>query len=175
MSERPNVVLVPTPRTPDSALSVQIELEREPKDPWETSLYDTMRQTMEEVLMLRTTADAYLLGNPVMNLPPVPTALPHILSNIGSLAKTIASVIESQISNLEKITDREQAAKFVAKTLNMSRKFYHALAMTIAEYTSTVVHGLVTAPEVNSWAWGIGTGMVPVKMAGEVAVQQERR
>jgi hypothetical protein len=175
MSERTNVVLVPTPRTPESALDIRIEFEREPRDPWEVALVDTLKRTMEEIMLLRSIADNYLLGNPVMNLPPAPTALPHVLTSFASLAKTIAAVIESQIANMEKMANREDAVRFVASVLDMGRKLFHAFGMTIAEYTSTVVHGLVTAQEANSWAWGIGTGMVPFKTGGEVAVQQERR
>jgi hypothetical protein len=176
MAERVNVVLVPTPRTPESALNIQIELEREPREPWETALLSTLEQTLEEITRLRTLSTAYLLGsNPAMNLPPAPTALPHILTAFASLAKTIASVIESQIANLEKMIDREEAAKFVSRVLGMSRRLYHALGMTVAEYTSTVVHGLVSTPEANALAEGIFTGMVPFKTGGEVAVQQERR
>ena len=175
MSERPNVVLVPTPRTPESALDIKIEFEKEPKDPWEIALVDTLRRTMEEIMMLRSLASTYLLGNPTMNLPPAPTALPHILTAFASLAKTIAAVAESQIANMEKMTNREEVVRFISSVLDMERKLYHAFGMTVAEYTSTVVHGLVTAQEVNSLAIGIATGMVPFKTGGEVAVQQERR
>jgi len=175
MSERTNVVLVPTPRTPEGALDIKIEFEKEPKDPWEIALVDTLKRTMEEIMMLRSIADNYLLGNPMMNLPPAPTALPHILTALASLTKTISAVIESQIANMEKMTNREEVVKFVSSVLDMGRKLFHAFGMTIAEYTSTVVHGLVSAQESNSWAVGIATGMVPFKTGGEVAVQQERR
>jgi hypothetical protein len=110
-----------------------------------------------------------------MNLPPAPTALPHILTAFASLAKTIASVIESQKANLEKIVDREEAAKFVSRVLDVGYRLCHAFGMTVAEYTSTVIHGLVATPETNALAEGIFTGMVSFKTSGEVAVQQERR
>jgi hypothetical protein len=176
MSERPNVVLVPTPRTPESALDVKVEFEREPKEPWEIALLNTLERTLEEITRLRSMSSNYLLGgNPAMNMPPAPTALPHILTVLASLAKTIAAVIESQIANMEKMVDKEEATRFVSRVLDMARKLYHAYGMTVAEYTSTVVHGLVTAQESNSLAMGIFTGMVPFKTGGEVAVQQERR
>jgi hypothetical protein len=176
MSERPNVVLVPTPRTPESALDIKIEFEKEPKDPWEVALLDTLGRTLEDITRLRSLAVNYLLGsNPVMNLPPAPTALPHILTAFASLSKTIAAIIDSQIANMEKRPDKEEVVRFVTMVLELGRRLYHAFGMTVAEYTSTVVHGLVTAQEANSWAWGIGTGMVPFKTGGEVAVQQERR
>jgi hypothetical protein len=176
MSERVNVVLVPTPRTPESALSVQVELERETREPWEAALLSALEQTLEEITRLRSIAVNYLLGgNPAMNLPPAPTALPHILTAFASLAKTIATIMESQIAYLEKIADRDEAKRFVARALLMGYKFYHAFGMTVAEYTSTVVHGLVATPEANALAEGIFTGMVPFKTPGEVAIQQERR
>jgi len=175
MSERTNVVLVPTPRTPESALTVHIELEKEPKEPWEVALLDTLKRTMEEIMMLRSMAGNYLLGNPLMNLPPAPTALPHILTSFASLAKTIAAVIESQIANMERMTNKEEAVRFASSVLDMARKLFHAYGMTIAEYTSTVMHGLVTAQDSNSWAEAIATGMAPFKTGGEIAVQQERR
>jgi hypothetical protein len=174
MSERPNVVLVPTPRTPESALTVQIELEKEPKEPWEVALLDTLKRTMEEIMMLRSMASNYLLGNPVMNLPPAPTALPHILTAFASLSKTIAAVIESQIANMERMPSKEEAVRVASSVLDMGRKLYHAFGMTVAEFTSTVVHGLVTAQESNSWAEAIATGMTPFKTGGEVAVQEKR-
>ena len=176
MSERVNVVLVPTPRTPESALSVQVEFEREPREPWEATLLSTLEHTLEEITKLRALSSYYLLGiNPAMNLPPAPTALPHTLTAVGSLSKTIATVIESQITNMEKMTDREEAAKFVSRVIVVGYRLYHALAMTVAEYISTAVHGLVTAQDANSLAVGALTGMVPFKTGGEVAVQQERR
>ena len=176
MSERPNVVLVPTPRTPESALDIKIEFEKEPKEPWEVALLETLEQTLEEITRLRSMSSNYLLGgNPAMNMPPAPTALPHILTGIASLSKTTAAVIESQIGNMEKRTDKEEVARFVSRVLKLANRLYHALGMTVAEYTSTVVHGLVTAQESNSLAMGIFTGMVPFKTGGEVAVQQERR
>ena len=176
MSEKANVVLVPTPRTPESALDIKIEFEREPKEPWEVALLDVLERTLEEITRLRSMAVNYLFGgNPAMNLPPAPTALPHVLTVIASLSKTMATVAESQIANLEKMRDREEALKFVSRVLEVERRLYHALGMTIAEYISIVVHGLVTAQEANSWAVGIATGMVPFKTGGEVAVQQERR
>jgi hypothetical protein len=176
MSERSNVVLVPTPRTPESALSIQIEFERETREPWEATLLSTLEQTLEEITRLRSLSTSYLLGgNPAMNLPPAPTAPPHILTALASLSKTIAAVVESQIANLEKMTDREEAARFVSRVLNVGRRLYHAFSMTVAEYTSIVIHGLVTAQESNSLAMGIFTGMVPFKTGGEVAVQQERK
>jgi hypothetical protein len=110
-----------------------------------------------------------------MNLPPAPTALPHILTAFASLSTTIAAVIESQIANMEKMTNREELVRFVSSVLEVGRKLYRAFGMTVAEYISTVVHGLVTAQEANSLAVGIATGMVPFKTGGEVAVQQERR
>jgi hypothetical protein len=175
MSERTNVVLVPTPRTPESALKVEIEFEKEPKEPWEVALLNTLEQTLEEITRLRALSGTYLLGgNPAMNMPPAPTALPHILTALASLAKTIAAVIESQIANMERMP-REEAVRFAPRVLDMGRKLYHAFGMTVAEYTSTVVHGLVTAQEANSLAMGVFTGMVPFKTGGEVAVQQERR
>ena len=176
MSEGTNVVLVPTPRTPESALSVQIEFEREPREPWEVALLSTLEQTLEEITRLRAMSNNYLLGgNPAMNMPPAPTALPHILTALASLAKTIAAVVESQIANMEKMPDREEITRFVSRVLGVGRRLYHAFGMTVAEYTSTVVHGLVTAQEANSLAMGVFTGMVPFKTGGEVAVQQERR
>jgi hypothetical protein len=175
MSERSNVVLVPTPRSPESALDIKIEFEKEPKEPWEVALLNTLEQTLEEITRLRSISDNYLFGgNPAMNLPPAPTALPHILTAIASLSKTIAAVIESQIANMERMPG-EEAVRFVHRVLDMGRKLYHALGMTIAEYTSTVVHGLVTAHEANLLATIIFTGMAPFKTSGEVAVQQERR
>jgi hypothetical protein len=174
-SERTNVVLVPTPRTPEGALDIKIEFDREPKERWEILLYHTLEQTLEEITRLRSVAGMYLLGgNPAMNMPPAPTALPHILTALASLAKTIAAVVNSQIANMEKM-EREEAVRFVSKVLDMSNKLYHAFGMVVAEYTSTVVHGLVTAQEANSLAMGIFTGMTPFKTAGEVAVQQEKR
>lgn len=176
MSEKTNVVIVPTPRTPESALKVEAELEKEPKEPWEVALLSTLERTLEEITRLRALSGIYLLGgNPAMNMPPAPTALPHILTALASLAKTIAAVIESQIANMERMTDKEEATKFVSRVLSVGRRLYHAYGMTVAEYTSTVVHGLVTAQESNSLAVGIFTGMVPFKTGGEVAVQQERR
>jgi hypothetical protein len=156
-------------------LEVKIEFEKEPKEPWEVALINTLEQTLEEIMRLRSMSSNYLFGNPVMNLPPAPTAHPHILTGLASLAKTIAAVIESQIANMEKMSNREEVVRFVARVLDMARRLYHAYGMTVAEYTSTVVHGLVTAQESNSWAVGIATGMVPFKTGGEVAVQQERR
>jgi hypothetical protein len=176
MSERVNVVIVPTPRTPESALNIQVELEREPKEPWETALLSTLEHTLEEITRLRAMSSSYLLGiNPAMNLPPAPTALPHVLTAIASLAKTIATVIESQIPNVEKMTNKEEVAKFVSKVLDVGRRLIHAFGMTVAEYISTVVHGLVTAPNANSLALGTFTGMMLFKTEGGVAVQQERR
>jgi hypothetical protein len=176
MSERTNVVLVPTPRTPESALKVEIEFEKEPKEPWEMALRNTLEQTLEEITRLRALSSTYLLGgNPAMNMPPAPTAPPHILTALASLAETIATVIESQIANMEKMPDKEEATRFVSRVLSVGRRLYHAYGMTVAEYTSTVVHGLVTAQETNSLAMGVFTGMVPFKTGGEVAVQQERR
>jgi hypothetical protein len=176
MSERVNVVLVPTPRSPESALSVQVEFEKEPREPWEEALLSTLMQTLEEIMRLRALSSSYLLGiNPAMNLPPAPTALPHVLTDAASLAKTIANVIESQKAVLEKITDREEAARFVARVLSVGYRLYHAFGMTVAEYISTVVHGLVTVQNANSLAIGTFTGMVPFKTEGEAAVQQERR
>jgi hypothetical protein len=176
VSERTNVVLVPTPRTPESALDIKIEFEREPKEPWEVALLDVLERTLEEITRLRSLAVNYLFGgNPAMNLPPAPTALPHILTAVASLAKTIATVAESQIANLEKLTHREEALRFVSRVLEMERRLYHALGMTIAEYTSTVVHGLVAAHEANLLANIIFTGMANFKTGGEIAVQQERK
>jgi hypothetical protein len=157
------------------ALKVEIEFEKEPKEPWEVALLNTLEQTLEEIMRLRSLSDNYLFGgNPAMNMPPAPTAPPHILTALASLAKTIAAVIESQIANMERMP-REEAVRFVSRVLDMGRKLYHAYGMTVAEYTSTVVHGLVTAQEANSLAMGDFTGMVPFKTGGEVAVQQERR
>jgi hypothetical protein len=178
MSERTNVVLVPTPRTPGSALKVEVEFEKEPKEPWEVAFFNTLEQTLEEIMKLRALLiSIYLFGNsPAMNMPPAPTALPHILTALASLAKTIAVLVESQIANMEKMMDREEVAKFVSMVLSASwRKLYHAYGMTVAEYISAVVHGLVAVQEANSLAMGDFTGMVPFKTGGEVAVQQERR
>jgi hypothetical protein len=176
MSERVNVVLVPTPRTPESALNIQVELEREPKEPWEMALLSTLEHTLEEITRLRAMSGSYLLGiNPAMNLPPAPTALPHILTAIASLSKSIATVIESQIGNMEKMANKEEVAYFVARVIGVGYRLYHAFGMTVAEYISTVVHGLVSAQSANSLALGTFTGMMPFKTEGEVAVQQERR
>jgi hypothetical protein len=176
MSERPNVVLVPTPRTPESALDIKIEFEREPKEPWEATLLGTLEQTLEEITRLRSMSTTYLFGgSPAMNLPPAPTALPHVLTALASLAKTIAAVVESQIANMEKMSDREMAMRFISRVLDVSRRLYHAYGMTVAEYTSTVMHGLVSANELNLLASILLTGMAPFKTGGEVAVQQERR
>ena len=176
MSERHNVVLIPTPRTPGAALDIKIELEREPREPWESAIYDTLGRTQEELIRLRSQLLASLFGtSPALNLPPAPTALPHILTALASQCKTIAAVIESQIANLEKITDKEEAAKFVSSVLKLGYRFYAAFGMVVAEYTSTVVHGLVAVSETNLLGMLEFTGMAPFKTGGEVAVHQERR
>ena len=176
MSERPNVVLVPTPRTPGAALDIKIEFEREPREPWETAILDTLGHTLEELIRLRSQLLASLFGaSPAMNLPPAPTALPHILTALASQSKTIAAVIESQIANLEKMTDKEEAAKFVSRVLELGYRFFGAFGMVVAEYTSVVVHGLVTVPETNLLGILELTGMAPFKTGGEVAIHQEKR
>jgi hypothetical protein len=176
MSERPNVVLVPTPRTPGSALSIQIEFEKEPREPWETTLFDTLERTLEEIIKLRAQLLAGLFGaSPAMNLPPAPTALSHILTALASQAKTIATVVESQIANLEKRQDKEEMAKFVSRVIEVGYRSYSAFGMVIAEYTSTVVHGLVNVSGTNLLAILELTGLAAFKEGGEVAVQQERR
>jgi len=176
MSERINVVLVPTPRTPESSLEVKLEIDKEPKEPWEMALDAAFVDTLQDVERLLSVMRNQLFGpTPATNLPPAPTALVHINSALASLARTIASVITSQIPVMEKVQEKDEAARIVLRVLRKSVLMYAAFAKVIAEFTSTVVHGLVPAHESNTLAMGILTGMAPFKAGGEVAVGQPQQ
>jgi len=176
MSERGNVVLVPTPRTPESSLEVKLEIDQETREPWEAALDAAFADTLQEVERLLSVMRNQLFGpTPAVNLPPAPTALVHINSVLASLSRTIASVIASQIPVMEKVREKDEAAQIVLRVLRKAALMYAAFAKVIAEFTSTAVHGLVAVHDSNALAMAIFTGMTPFKTGGEVAVGQPQQ
>ncbi len=166
--------MIPAPKSPEHALTItpQLEVGRF-EDPRIRDFYEAVRQTLQDISGHVSTLLAGVFGTwPVGSLPPRPTAHVTLLSELASLARTLAEVIQARGKALDKIDDQQELAKLMPVLIEAAMQGYAAFGIAVVMVSNVIIHGVVPASHANRYVEGTIAGMLPYHEHGPVEIHK---